>query len=166
MSALIRRARRYDVAAIQAIYNDSVLHTTASYDDEPQPVEERLRWFDNHEHEGFPIFVAEHDSRVIGWSALGRFRPRAGYRFTAENSIYVHPDWRGRGIGSMLLPPLIDEARGPLGLHSILAVIGDAENKASIRLHASVGFVQVAVLPQVGFKFGRWLDQVWMQLLL
>jgi L-amino acid N-acyltransferase len=100
----------------------------------------------------------------VGWSALNPFHARPGYRFTAENSVYVAADMRGRGIGRLLMPPLIDGAR-QRGLHAILGAI-DVTNEASIRLHASFGFEKVAYLKQVGFKFGRWLDVVYMELIL
>ena len=111
------------------------------------------------------MFVAVNDAgRVAGWSALNNYHDRRGYQFTTENSVYVAADLRGKGIGKLLMRPLVDAAR-QRGLHAILAGI-DAENEASIRLHASFGFVTVAHFKQVGFKFGRWLDVVYMELLL
>jgi phosphinothricin acetyltransferase len=111
------------------------------------------------------VFVAVADGgRVVGWSALNRFHARPGYRFTTENSVYVAADQRGRGIGTRLLPPLIEAAQR-LGLHAIIGAI-DADNEASLRLHARFGFEKVAHLRQVGFKFGRWLDVVYLERLL
>src|SRR5207247_2103003 len=98
---------------------------------------------------------------VGGWSALNPFHARYGYRFTAENSVYVAADRRGRGLGKLLLAPLVDGARAK-GLHAIIAAI-DATNEASIRLHASFGFDKVGHFKQTGFKFGRWLDVVYME---
>lgn len=109
-----------------------------------------------------PVYVALDGSRLIGWGALGPFRPRPAYRFTAEDSIYVVDDWHSRGVGSALLGRLIDDARA-MRLRTLIAVIGDDANTGSIRLHARLGFVEVARLRDVGFKFGRWLTQVWMQ---
>jgi phosphinothricin acetyltransferase len=165
MSVEIRRAQRGDVQAIQTIYNEAVLTSTASYDTEPQPLELRLRWFDEHERTGYPIYVASDDGMIVGWSGISPFRPRPGYRFTAENSVYVKATHRRLGLGKQLMSPLIVDAKAAR-LHTILAVIGDSGNKASVKLHKSLGFKEVAVLPEVGFKFGRWLDQVWMQLML
>lgn len=162
----IRRALRRDVPGIQSIYNHSVLHDTGSYDDEPRPVGERYAWFEDHERSGLPIYVAEVSGVVVGWSALSWFRARPGYRFTVEDSIYVRDGFRGVGIGRELLNRVVHDAGAILGMRTVVAVIGDAENKASIGLHARCGFVQAALLRQVGFKFGRWLDQIWMQRLL
>jgi phosphinothricin acetyltransferase len=161
----VRPAIHKDLPGILAIYNEAVLNTTASYDYEPGTLENRVVWFEDHVRDNFPVFVAVNEAgRVVGWSALNRYRERKGYQFTAENSVYVAADVRGRGIGKLLLRPLVFAAR-ERGLHAILAGI-DAQNEASIRLHASFGFVKVAHFKQVGFKFGRWLDVVYMELLL
>jgi len=161
----IRPARREDVPAILEIYNDAVLTTTATYDYEPRTLQHRMQWFDDHQTIGFPIFVAEDDAgQIVGWSALNRYHDRAGYRFTSENSVYIAANSRGQGIGKLLLAPLIESAK-QIGLRAIIAVI-DAENAASIRLHARFGFVEVGRFPKVGFKFGRWLDVAYMELLL
>ncbi len=161
----IRPALAADLPGILEIYNEAVLNTTASYDDEPRTLEHRLTWYQEHVKNNFPIFVADNDhGSLAGWSALNQFHARAGYRFTSENSIYVAADQRGCGVGRLLMPPLVTAARAR-GLHAILAAI-DAENEASIRLHASFGFVKVGCLKEVGFKFGRWLDVVYMELLL
>ena len=160
-----RPATRGDVPAIVAIYNDAVIHTTASYDYEPRPLEHRMAWFEDHEKSGHAVFVAcDVDGAVVGWSALNRFHDRMGYRFTSENSVYVAPACQGQGVGSLLLEPLIGAAERR-GLRSIIAVI-DASNAASIRLHARFGFEQVGFFKQVGYKFDRWLDVVYMQRLL
>jgi phosphinothricin acetyltransferase len=161
----VRPAIHDDLSGILAIYNEAVLNTTASYEYEPGTLEHRIAWFEDHARNDLPVFVAENESgRVVGWSALNRYRDRKGYQFTTENSIYVAVDVRGQGIGKLLMRPLVDAAR-ERGLHAILAGI-DAQNEASIRLHASFGFVKVAHFKQVGFKFGRWLDVVYMELLL
>ena len=162
---IIRPATPSDLPGILEIYNDAVLNTTASYDYEPRTLEHRIAWFEDHVKNSYPVFVAVNEmGRVAGWSALNRFHDRLGYRFTAENSVYVAADQRGKGIGTMLMPPLVEAAR-TRGLHAILALI-DAENESSIRLHARFGFERVALLKQVGFKFGRWLDVVFMERLL
>ena len=161
----IRAAESADLTAILDIYNDAVLNLTATYDCEPQTLEARTTWHAEHQGEGYPVFVAEDEAgRVVGWSALSKFRPRPGYRFTGEDSVYVAADRRGQGVGKLLLPPVIRAAR-KMGLRAIMAGI-DAESQASRRLHARFGFEQVAYLKKVGYKFGRWLDVVYMELLL
>lgn len=159
---IIRPATRADLPGILEIYNDAVLHTTATYDYDPRTLEQRTQWFEEREREGYPIFVALDDAgKVAGWSALNPFHARMGYRFTAENSVYVAAESRGRGVGKLLLAPLIDGAKAR-GLHAIIAAI-DAQNEASIRLHAGFDFEQVGHFKQTGFKFGRWLDVVYME---
>lgn len=162
---IVREAERADCPGILEIYNDAVLKTTASYDEAPRSLEHRQGWFDDHQKAGLPVFVAaDGPGRIVGWSALNRYHERAGYRFTLENSVYVAEDWRGRGLGARLLAPLLDRARRD-GFHAILAVI-DADNAASLRLHARHGFEQVGLFREVGFKFGRWLNVVYMERLL
>ena len=161
----VRPATHDDLPGILEIYNEAVWNTTATYDYEPRTLQHRTAWFDDHVKNKLPVFVAVNDDgRVAGWSALNRYHDRKGYQFTTENSVYVAADQRGRGIGRRLMEPLIEAAR-ERGLHAILAGI-DAQNEASIRLHASFGFVKVAHFKQVGFKFNRWLDVVYMELLL
>lgn len=153
---------RADVPAILEIYNDAVLNTTASADYEACSLESRYEWFDEHAREGYPVFVAERAAGVVvGWSSLSRYKQRYGYRFATENSIYIHPEWRGRGLGKLLMPPLIESAQR-MGLHAILAGIS-ADNKASLNLHAQFGFIKVAHFKETIFKFGRWLDVVYME---
>ena len=161
----VRPAVREDCPAILAIYNEAVLTTTASYDYEPRTLEHRVQWFEAHERDGYPMFVAEDfQGLVVGWSALNKYHDRIGYRFTTENSIYIAEAHRGRGLGKKLLEPLIDAARAK-GLRAIIACI-DAANDVSVRLHARYGFETVGHFKQVGFKFGRWLDVVYMEKLL
>ena len=158
----VRPAKREDLPGILEIYNDAVLKTTASYDYEPRTLEHRTTWFEERTREQYPIFVAENDAKqVVGWSALNPFHTRMGYRFTAENSVYVAASERGKGIGKLLMEPLITGAK-KRGLHAIIAVI-DAENEPSIRLHAHFGFEKVGLFKEVGFKFDRWLNVVYME---
>ncbi|MGQ0601267.1 MAG: GNAT family N-acetyltransferase [Anaerolineales bacterium] len=162
---LIRPAAHADLPAIIEIYNWAVLNTTATAAYEPEPLEQRATWFESHQRDGYPVFVAEAEAgQVVGWSSLSKYKERIGYRFTAENSIYLAPDVHGRGIGKLLMTPLIEAAR-ELGLHAIVAGI-DSENVASLKLHARFGFVEVARFREVGFKFGQWLDVVYMELVL
>jgi L-amino acid N-acyltransferase len=161
----IRSAKFEDLATILEIYNHAVLNTTASYDYEPRTLEHRIAWFQDHQRQDYPIFVAVNETDdVVGWSSLSKFHDRMGYRFTAEDSIYVAAEHRGKGVGKLLLAPLVQAAKDRK-LHAIIGLI-DAQNEPSIRLHAGFGFEQVGLLKQVGFKFNRWLDVVYMQLLL
>lgn len=164
MQITVRPAAYSDLPAILDIYNEAVLNTTASYDSQPDTLESRAAWLESHVQSQLPVFVAELDDSIVGWSALSTFRRAHGYRCTAENSIYVAPDRRGQGVGKLLLFPLIESAQ-QAGLHSIMAGI-DAANIASIRLHAAFGFEQVGYLKEVAFKFDRWLDLILMQRLL
>jgi len=162
MQMKIRPATLDDLPGILEIYNEAVLNTTATYDYEPRTWEHRRTWFEDHAKSNYPVFVAEDPAgRVVGWSSLNRYHDRMGYRFTTENSVYVAADQRGRGIGKLLMPPLIESAQAR-GFRAILAAI-DAENPASLRLHAAFGFERVGHFRQVGFKFGRWLDVVYME---
>lgn len=158
----IRMAERADVPDILAIYNDAVLHTTASYDDAPVTLDTQLAWFDDKRARALPVFVATLGGRVVGWSTYGPFRLKRGYRFTVENSVYVAPDCRGQGVGARLLSPLIAFARAA-GIHVMVAGV-DADNVVSVRLHEKAGFRQVAHFHEVGWKFGRWLDLVFLEL--
>jgi phosphinothricin acetyltransferase len=160
----IRPATEADLPAILDIYNDAILQTTASYDYDPHTLEMRQAWYATKQKQGFPVFVADQDGGVIGFSALGPFRAWAAYQYTVELSIYVCAVHRGKGIGKQLMKPLIETAR-QMGMHSMVAGI-DASNEASLRLHYCFGFREVAHFHQVGYKFGRWLDLKFMELLL
>ncbi|THU40692.1 N-acetyltransferase [Niastella caeni] len=160
----IRTAIEKDLEAMLEIYNDVIVNTTAVYDYEPHTLEMRRQWFRIKEAQGFPVFVAEENGRVAGFSSIGPFRAWAAYKYSVENSVYVAADQRGKGIGKKLIEPLIQAAE-QLNMHTIIAGI-DATNEASIMLHRSFGFVEVANFKQVGYKFGRWLDLTFMQLLL
>jgi L-amino acid N-acyltransferase YncA len=156
----LREATDADQQAILDIYNDAVLHSTATFDLEPRTWENQQRWFQEH-RPPYAVFVAMVEDTVAGWGSLSHFRPRPGYRFTAEDSIYVHQDFRGRGIGTALLELLVDAAyRGRF--HSVMALI-DGDNAVSVRLHERFGFRHVGTFREVGLKFGRWLDVVHMQ---
>ena len=159
----IRKAIESDLPQLLIIYNEIILNTTAVYDYEPHSLEMRRQWFDAKKEQGFPIFVAEDSERILGFSSIGPFRAWAAYKYSVENSVYVAAGARGHGVGRLLLAPLIDAAR-KLNLHTIIAGI-DAMNEASLRLHKSFGFEEVADFKQVGWKFGRWLDLKFLQLI-
>ncbi|HEX6431994.1 MAG TPA: GNAT family N-acetyltransferase [Niastella sp.] len=160
----IRTALEQDLEAMLEIYNDVIVNTTAVYDYQPHTLEMRRQWFRIKEAQGFPVFVAEENGKVVGFSSIGPFRAWAAYKYSVENSVYVAADQRGKGIGKLLIAPLV-EASVQLNMHTIIAGI-DATNEASIMLHRSFGFEEVAHFKQVGYKFGRWLDLTFMQLLL
>ena len=164
MLPTVRLAARADVPAILTIYNEAVLNTTASYDLEPVSLESRLEWYDQKQASGRPVFVAEGADKVLGWSTYGEFRAKPGYRYSAEHSVYVAAGSRGQGLGRALMRPVIEHARAA-GLHVLIGGV-DASNAASMGLHLSLGFEQVAHFRQVGRKFDRWLDLAFMQLIL
>jgi L-amino acid N-acyltransferase YncA len=160
----IRNALESDLPAMLEIYNDVILNTTAVYDYEPHTYEMRKAWFQSKQKDGYPVFLATDKGKVAGFSSIGPFRAWAAYQFTVENSIYVAADCRGHGVGRMLLAPLIDAAK-KMSKHTIVAGI-DSTNTPSVRLHESFGFQEVAFFKEVGFKFNKWLDLRFLQLIL
>jgi phosphinothricin acetyltransferase len=160
----IRELEDADLGAMTAIYNDAVVNTTAIWNDAIVDVENRRAWVAARKSLGYPVLIAEIEGAVAGYATFADFRAFDGYRFTIEHSIYVDQQFRRRGVARALLPALIDGARA-IGKHVMLGAIA-ADNEASIRLHAEAGFVEVGRLPQVGRKFDRWLDLVFMQLTL
>jgi phosphinothricin acetyltransferase len=160
---VIREASESDLTALLSIYNEIILKTTAVYDYEPHTTDMRKQWFETKKQQGFPVFVAEEEGKILGFSSIGPFRAWAAYKFSVENSVYVAAEARGKGIGKLLIPPLIGAAK-KLGLHTIISGI-DATNEASLRLHKSFGFEEVAHFKQVGWKFDRWLDLKFLQLI-
>lgn len=161
----IRPATAADLPGILDIYNHAVLHTTASYDLEPVSLRSRQDWFAARQKAGFPVLVAEGASgEVLGFASYGTFREKPGYNGTVEHSVYIRDGQRGAGLGLALMERLIAEARAQ-NLHVMLGSV-DADNAGSIAFHERLGFRQVAHFHQVGRKFGRWLDMVFMELLL
>ncbi len=159
----IRLALRDDLAAINVIYNHYVLNSTCTYQTEPTTDAERHAWFDAHDSK-HPVAVAERSGEILGWSSLSKFHPRSAYSNTVENSVYVRQDVLGCGIGKALLADSIDRAKS-IGHRTIIALIS-ADQTASVKLHEKFGFVHAAHLREVGYKFDRWLDVVFMQLML
>ena len=164
MHPTIRKAEAKDIPAITEIYKDVILNTTAVYAYEPYTLENRQAWFEDRTKQGFPVFVAEQDRQVIGFSTYGSFRTAPAYLHSVENTIHVHPKFRGCGVGQLLMPPIIEAAKKQ-NMHTMIAGI-DASNGGSIKFHQKFGFVQVAHFKGVGYKFNRWLDLVFMQLTL
>jgi Sortase and related acyltransferases len=160
---VVRAAVRSDLKAINDIYNHYVAHSTCTYQEEPEPIRGRRQWFEHH-GSVHPVTVAEVSGLVVGWGSLSAYHARSAYRRTVENSVYVHHQHHRRGIGSLLLQDLIRRAR-IAGHHAIIAGI-DAEQKASVALHSRFRFEKVGPFTEVGFKFGRWLDVIYMELIL
>jgi L-amino acid N-acyltransferase YncA len=166
MSSLeIRPTAAADLPAITAIYQHAVLYGTATFEVIPPDLAEMTRRFDALMDGGFPYFVATLDGRVVGYAYAGAYRPRPAYRFTVENSVYLEPAIHRRGIGLQLMRRLIAESEAR-GYRQMIAVIGDSANAGSLGVHAKCGFQMIGTHPDVGFKFGRWLDIVMMQLAL
>jgi L-amino acid N-acyltransferase YncA len=165
----IEDATEADLPAMLAINNLAVVETTASWNHKPADLASRQNWFAGTAAKGDPVLVARRrreggGGEVVGYAYWGPFRPSDGYLHTVENSVYVRKDCQGQGVGRLLMVALIERARAH-GLHAIVAGIG-AENTGSIALHARLGFIEYGRMPQVGAKFGRWLDLVLMQLML
>ena len=160
---LVRTATDADLPGMLAIYNELVRSSTAVYTEQEATLEDRRAWLAGRAAQGYPVLAATDaaDGSVLGYSTFGDFRPWPGYRRTVEHSVYVRADMRGRGVGAALVEPLFGLAAA-LGKHVMVAGI-DAANPASIRLHERLGFEQVGFLREVGTKFGRWLDLVFMQ---
>lgn len=158
----LRPATFADVPVINAIYGENVLHGTASWELTPPDDQEMRRRMQSILDQGYPYFVAESHGKVVGYTYASSYRPRLGYRFLVENSIYVDNAYQRCGIARQLMTALIDACTAQ-GFRQMIAVIGDSANLASIELHRSLGFVQVGFLPTIGFKQQRWLDCVLMQ---
>ncbi|WP_197491753.1 GNAT family N-acetyltransferase [Microbacterium sp. H83] len=160
----IRDAEAIDLEAITAIHNHAVEHTTAIWNEETIDVANRAAWLADRQERGYPVIVAVDDSGVVGYASFGGWRPHSGFRHTVEHSVYVRDDAQGRGVGKTLMIELIDRARRS-GVHVMVAAV-DSSNLGSIVLHKRLDFMQVGRMPQVGAKFGRWLDLTFLQLVL
>ena len=162
LDMIIRAATEGDAEALAAIYGDAVLNGFGTFEEvAPSPVDmdARRRAIQD---DGLPYLVAEVDGQVLGFAYAGPFRPRAAYRYTLEDSVYVGPDAKGKGVGRAVLTAVI-EACEALGVRQLMAVIGDSGNSGSVGLHRALGFEQTGVGRSVGFKHGRWVDIVHMQ---
>jgi L-amino acid N-acyltransferase YncA len=159
----IRAANHSDIPAITEIYTHHVLHGTGSFEIEPPPPEEMARRMFEIVGRGLPYFVAVSNGHVVGYAYAALYRTRVAYKFTLEDSVYVHHEFMGHGAGAALLSELIGACKA-WGCRQLVAVIGDSENTASVRVHEKLGFQHAGVLRNVGYKFDRWLDTVFMQL--
>ena len=159
----LRSAHQGDAAAISKLYAYWVLNGTGTFDEAPPPPEAIAERIETIAKNGLPWLVAEaHDGALMGYAYASPFRPRPGYRWCVEDSVYVAPDAHGQGLGRRLLQDVIAKSEA-VGVRQMLAVIGDSANAGSIGLHRALGFAETGVLPNVGFKFGRWIDVVLMQ---
>lgn len=147
------------------ILNDAIVNSTALYDYAPRPMASMVNWFKVKSESGFPVIGAQSDQgELLGFASYGSFRAWPAYKYTVEHGIYVHRDHRRSGIGRQLMRHLVELARAQ-GVHTLIGGI-DTENRGSIALHQSLGFVHAGTIRQAGFKFGRWLDLSFYQLLL
>jgi L-amino acid N-acyltransferase YncA len=162
---LVPCTRERHADAILAIFNDAILHSTALYDYQPRTAANMAAWFDAKAAGGYPVIGVEDGAgTLLAFGSFGSFRPYPANKYTVEHSVYVHKDHRGHGLGRRVLQELIAAAR-ERGVHAMIGGI-DSTNAASIALHRQFGFSHSGTLPQVGFKFGRWLDLAFYQLLL
>src|SRR5262249_38246501 len=150
-----------DLPCVLAIYNDVIATSTAVYSYAPVTLEDRTQWWRARVALGYPVLVAVNEAEVLGFSTFGDFRPWPGYRFTVEHSVHVRADCRGQGVGKELVKALFPRAAA-LGKHVMIAGV-DAANDASIRFHERLGFEKSGHLREVGHKFDRWLDLVFLQ---
>jgi len=158
----VRPSTEADLPAITAIYAHYVLHGTATFETTPPTLQEMAGRRADVLAKGLPYLVAEGDGQVLGYAYCQWFKPRPAYRFSAEDSIYLHPDALGKGVGRELLGALASQAEAA-GVRKLIAVIGDSANRGSIGVHRALGFTPVGTIANCGWKFGRWLDIVLME---
>jgi phosphinothricin acetyltransferase len=162
MAASIRPSTDADLPGITAIYGHHVLHGTGTFETTPPTQPEMAARRADVLGKGLPWLVAEQDGQVLGYAYCQWFKPRPAYRFSAEDSIYLHPDAAGQGLGKQLLAALVAQAEAA-GIRKLIAVIGDSANAGSVGVHRSLGFTPVGTIANCGWKFGRWLDIVLME---
>ncbi|OOQ61565.1 GNAT family N-acetyltransferase [Mucilaginibacter pedocola] len=161
---IIRDMTPADLPAVLEIYNEVILNTTAVYSEAPHTLEMRTAWYNERKAAGFPVIVTEENGIITGFGTYGHFRAWPCYRYTVEHSLYVEQNHRGKGISKVILNYLVQHAT-KAGLHAMIAGV-DSDNPASLALHRKSGFEQVAHFKEVGFKFGRWLDLIFLELIL
>ena len=164
MKVTIRPAATNDLQGILAIVNHAILNTTAIYDYEPRTIEAQRLWFDDKVERDLPVIIAEAEDKIVGFASYGAFNPKVGYRMTVEHSVYVADGFSGNGVGKQLLAELIALAKAQK-IHVMVGLI-DASNIGSIAFHRKFEFTENGILKEVGFKFGKWLDVQFMQLIL
>lgn len=159
---IVRPAESRDMPALAAIYGHHVLHGFGTFEEVPPSADELEARRQAVVARGLPYLLAEEAGRVLGFAYAGPFRPRAAYRYTVEDSVYIAPDMQGRGVGKAVLSAVIASCES-LGIRQVVAVIGDSGNAGSIGLHRSLGFTHKGIGEGFGYKHGRWVDIVWMQ---
>ena len=164
MQTIIRAATINDIPALLAIVNYNILNTSAIYDYEPKSLPEMQQWFRDKQNGGWPVLIAETNGQMEGYATYGTFRFKEGYKFTIEHSVYVSHEHNGKGIGGKLLEELIVLAKEQ-GYHTMIGCI-DADNGGSIAFHKKYGFTEAGLLKESAFKFDKWLDLLFMQLIL
>ncbi|UCM91438.1 GNAT family N-acetyltransferase [Streptomyces marincola] len=164
-AAAVRPARTGDLPAVAGIHRHYVLHSVATFEEEPHSVARWRARYDELSRLGLPFLVADADGGVAGYACAGPWRPKPAYRHTAEVSVYLAPGRTGRGLGTALLGRLVEDCAAA-GLHSLVAVIAEPGGDASVALHRRLGFTPAGRLAEVGYKHGRLLDTALMQLLL
>jgi phosphinothricin acetyltransferase len=157
----IVEATTADIPQILEIVNHNIVHETCIYDIEKRTLEAQLLWFGNQLNQNYPVIVAKDGDKILGYASYAQYRPKVGYQFSMEHSIYIHPEFQKQGIGKLLLTELIDLATKN-NVHVLIGGI-DANNQNSIEFHQQFGFEIVGRMNEVGYKFDRWLDLVWMQ---
>ena len=161
---IVRDATAADLPQLVAIINEAIVHTTARWTEMPETLESGMAWLDASVRRGLPVIVGEQDGTIAGFGSLASFRTFSGFRYTIEHSVYVHARVKRRGLGRVLLAALEERAR-TAGYHVMVGTIG-ADNEGSLALHRQAGFIEVGRMPEIGFKFGRWLDMVIVQKML
>ena len=158
---MIRHAQTADLGAVLDIYNDAILHTTSVYYYKPHTIEVMVPWYEEKVRDGFPVLVFEENDRVIGFATFGPFRARPAYKYTVEHSVYVHKDYRGRGVGTRLMMDLIKIANEREYATMVAGI--DSSNEGSRIMHENLGFTNCGTVKRVGYKFGKWLDVTFYQ---
>lgn len=161
---VIRKASLEDIPALQKIYNDAVLHTTATYDTEIKDYADRLRWYEQHETEPYVLFVEEIDKTVAGYASLSQYRERRAFDPSVEISVYVDEAFQNQGVGSSLMKAVLDYAKNQKCIHTVVSLI-TSENEHSIYLHEKLGFSYCGKIKDAGYKFGRWIDLSFYQII-
>jgi phosphinothricin acetyltransferase len=157
----IRDAVHADFEQVTSIYNDVLTNSTAIYSDRPSTLEERISWWRSRIAQGFPVLVAAEGAHIAGFATFGDFRAWPGYRFTVEGTVHIHAGSRGHGVGTDLLKAILARAKA-MGKHVMIAGV-DSENAASLRFLERFGFERAGCLREVGYKFDRYLDLVFLQ---
>ncbi|MCB9252336.1 MAG: N-acetyltransferase [Flavobacteriales bacterium] len=161
---MVRNAELEDLPFIMEIYNHSILKTTSVYSYEPHTPERIQEWYKNKLDNNFPVLVSVEDNTITGFASFGSFRNWPAYKYTVEHSVHIHPEHRRKGEAGALMKSLISLAKKS-GYHSIIGGI-DASNEGSILFHKKLGFKEVGLIKEVGYKFDRWLDLAFYQLML